>query len=260
MIEHLSYSSIETYHLCPRSWWHRYVDKTPAPASPSLVFGTAFHNAVEQAIADGAKEPRLYWRPQWREALERYDAIDWRGESEAALLDLGEAMLSDPAVEAQVAALTPMRLGGEPLIEARFEMWVPGVAVPVIGFIDIIESDGVPGDLKTASRAWPETRAHSALQATIYIAALEAMGYDLNPGRRFCYRIFTKSAVPQVQVLETARTGDDIAWMQRQVAEVWDAIEAGWFGANTNTWKCSPRWCEYWPVCEGGRIPRVRLA
>ncbi|NLF00900.1 MAG: PD-(D/E)XK nuclease family protein [Anaerolineales bacterium] len=255
MIDHLSYSSIETYQLCPRSWWHRYVDKTPAPASPALVFGTAFHNAVEQAIAE-SQAPRLCWRPRWREALALYDAIDWRDDSEVSLLDLGEAMLSDPQVEAHIAALAVMSLGGEPLIETRFEMQVPGVPVPVVGFIDLIESDGVPGDLKTANRAWPENRAHSALQATIYIAALEAMGYDMNPERRFRYRIFTKSAAPQIQVLETERTGEDIAWMQRQVAEVWSAIEAGWFGANTNTWKCSPRWCEYWSACEGGRIPR----
>jgi hypothetical protein len=72
------------------------------------------------------------------------------------------------------------------------------------------------------------------------------------------YRVFTKSAVPQVQVLETERTGSDITRMLRQVAEVWTAIQAGRFDANTNTWKCSPRWCEYWPVCEGGRIPRSR--
>lgn len=259
MIKHLSYSSIDTYQLCPRAWWHRYIQRLDRPAAPALVFGTAFHSVVQQAVVAG-DAPAAYWHDHWNEAKDRYSEIDFSSDSEADLLETGDRMLSDPEILDSIAQTTVMTgLDGAPLIETRFEMHVPEVPVPVIGFIDIIEADGVPCDLKTANKPWRKDRADSALQATIYLAALEELGYDLNPERRFRYRVFTKQAKPQAQTLETSRDDADLAGMRRQVVEVWRGIEAGSFWENTRTWKCNPKWCDAWTVCEAGRIPREEL-
>ena len=49
-IDHLSYSSIGTYQMCPRSWRFHYLDKVPAPASGAMVFGNAVHGAIEDYV------------------------------------------------------------------------------------------------------------------------------------------------------------------------------------------------------------------
>ena len=56
-LRHLSYSSVNAYHLCPRSWKLRYIDKVRAPASSALVFGGAFHEAVEARIKAHIADP-----------------------------------------------------------------------------------------------------------------------------------------------------------------------------------------------------------
>ena len=49
-LDHLSYSSISTWLMCPRSWKYRYLDRVPVPTSPALMFGSAFHNTVEEYL------------------------------------------------------------------------------------------------------------------------------------------------------------------------------------------------------------------
>jgi len=76
MIKHLSYSSIQTYLLCPRAWRYRYVEKVQAPVAAVLPFGSAFHNAVEGYIREKAtgSEPRPVeemFRDAWARQLER---------------------------------------------------------------------------------------------------------------------------------------------------------------------------------------------
>ena len=58
--EHLSYSSISTYLMCPKSWEYRYLIKPDAPTSANLIFGSAFHNAIEHALVKGV-EPATMW-------------------------------------------------------------------------------------------------------------------------------------------------------------------------------------------------------
>lgn len=41
MVDYLSYSSVSTYLLCPKSWQFRYIDKVSVPTSPNLIFGSA---------------------------------------------------------------------------------------------------------------------------------------------------------------------------------------------------------------------------
>ena len=52
MIEHLSYSSINLYLTCPAAWRFRYVEKPTVPKSVNLVFGSAFHEAVENYVGE----------------------------------------------------------------------------------------------------------------------------------------------------------------------------------------------------------------
>jgi hypothetical protein len=35
------------------------------------------------------------------------------------------------------------------------------------------------------------------------------------------------------------------------IQAAWRGIEAGVYPMNPSTWKCSPKYCEYWPLCRG---------
>ena len=255
-IDHLSYSSVSTYLLCPRSWQFRYLDRIETPTSPSLTFGSAFHGAIEdylvrKALGDDASEPAAFWGKHWRAQLERNSVIEWGRDSQEELCNTGLRMLTAEDVVSTVTSIVPLLVHDRPLIEERVELRVPGVPVPVIGYIDLVEQDGVPCDFKTAARSWSASRAQSELQPVFYLAALNQSGYELNPDLRFRHYVFTKAKSPQVQIWDTERTPSDLFWLFDLIAEVWRGIERGVFPPNPSTWKCSRKHCEYWSLCRG---------
>ena len=266
-LDHLSYSSISTYMLCPRAWRYHYVDKVETPTAAALVMGSAFHSAVEGYIAakaNGENPAALvtFWPGAWAKQLEApcNADIDYGDETPESLDATGKRMLKNKDVVAVIDSITPMTgrpfmaWKGEstgPMIERKVTLSVPGVPVPVIGYIDIVADDGVPIDLKTAGRMWPKEKEHGELQVDFYLAALNQMGWALNPQRKFRYVIVTKGKQPRVAVRETTRTMGELLWLFTLIKDTWEAIEAGAFPPRTDGWKCDPRYCGFWPVCRG---------
>lgn len=48
----LSASSIGLFLSCPRSYYHRYIDKIATPATPALRAGISFHNLIEDILTE----------------------------------------------------------------------------------------------------------------------------------------------------------------------------------------------------------------
>lgn len=207
MIEHLSYSSINTYLMCPRSWKYHYLDKVPVKTSAALVFGSAFHGAIEAYIRATDQHGQLssYWPWNWDEQIGKSPDIEWNGESTESIYNQGILMLSNEEVRAVVDSLKPMVVDQRVYIEQQVSLNVPGVPVNVIGYIDIITEDGVPGDFKTASRRWEEDKATNELQPSFYLAALNQARFPGNPDRKFRHYVFVKTKRPQAQIIETRR-------------------------------------------------------
>jgi len=264
-LRHLSYSSISSYHLCPSAWKRHYIDKVQTPTAVALAFGGAFHNTIEayiegKALSRDADLPAL-WASKWAEKLERETSIDFGGKEPGDFIELGTRMFGKLDVSGgganrkETAAeflskIVPMMNNGKPVIERKVTLSVPGVPIPVIGYIDIITVDGVPCDFKTASRAWYKNKADDELQPTFYLAALAQMGEPVTDGK-FRYYIFTKAKSPKAQILETSRSAGQMLWLFELIRQTWQAIEAGVFPSNPTTWKCSPRFCEYYGICRG---------
>jgi CRISPR/Cas system-associated exonuclease Cas4 (RecB family) len=269
MIKHLSYSSISTYLLCPRAWRFRYLNKVQTPTAPALVFGSAVHGAIEdylraQAEQSNAKVPVSdHFVDNWSVQLERDQVINWGKDSAEKMAALGATMCGGP-VEVTGAGpsqklrnlsiflndLHPLIVDDAPVIEKRVEFTVPGVPVPIVGYIDMVASDGVPVDFKTASRAWYSKKAHTELQPAFYLLALLQDGYQSNPDGRFRYIVLTKTKKPKVQIIDTKRTVGQLFWLMDLIRETWEAISAGVFPPNPLTWKC-PKYCEFSEMCLG---------
>lgn len=258
-VNRLSYSSISTYLLCPRSWRFRYIEKPVVPVSVALPFGSAIHSAVQTYISaktlypDQVRPLAELWITCWQDALderrEKGQEVKWDRPYDQ-YTRLGESMLAADDVVFAVDSIVPMaRHDGTDLAEHFVEFRVPGVPIPVVGYIDMIAADGVPIDFKTASRKWSKGKEHSEIQANFYLLALNQEEHTLNPSNKFRYVIFTKTKTPTCQVLETSRSWGELFWTMTLIHEVWKAIEGGHFPPNSTSWKCSDRWCEYWELC-----------
>lgn len=268
MIRHLSYSSVNIYLYCAKSWEFRYIIKPDVPVSVNLPFGSAVHETVQTYVAAKALHPDQVrplvelWSPTWRDVLaEQKREIKWEKPKDY-YAELGKTMLTTPEIVQAIDAIEPMVVTAstsmEPsesvIMERRVNLRVPGVPIPVIGYIDMLAADGTPIDFKTAGRAWSKGKEHNEIQPDFYLAALNQEGYNFDSGLKFRYYIFTKTKNPRVQVLETSRDFAQLFWMTQVVGEVWRGIEAGVFPMNPTGWKCSPKYCEYYPLCRGRKL------
>lgn len=247
-IKHLSYSSVSSYLMCAAAWKFRYIDKIQMPKSTALVFGSAFHDTIEAWLGGKAESLTEAWREQWQKHTEGQD-INWGTDIPEELFNKGIEMLTHPDIlnEMQATFFTQTEM---PVIETKIELSVPGVPIPLIGYIDIITSDRVPGDFKTSSRSWTIDQALSETQPLFYLAAMNQIGYPV-PDWRFRHYVFVKTKTPKFQVFEHVYNPGQILWLFGMIQKVWKGIEAGVFPENPGTWKCSYKWCEYWHICRG---------
>lgn len=251
MLDHLSYSSINTYLLCGRAWRRRYIDKEQTPTSSALVLGSAFHNAIEAAVQGADLESQF--QQSWLWQLERNPDVDWGQDTQSSVKATGERMVKSKSVQDLLGRLRENFDGDPEKIEKRVELRVPGVPVPIIGYIDLITKDGVPGDFKTAARMWRDGKADEELQPLFYLAALNQAGIEV-PGWMFRHYVFTKTTRPEAKVFEVQHKPSEIFGLFEIIKAAWRGIEAGVYLLNTSTWKCSPKYCEFWSTCRAKYI------
>lgn len=250
-LDHLSYSSISSYMTCGKAWKYRYIDKVQTPASPVLVTGSCVHETVEEIIR------RRTLSIEDINPVEYAKADFDRRKTELAEEDAENAekeivnMVSAPAILSGISELrAALDHDGQPLIEKKVELRIPEVELPIIGYIDIILSDGTPADFKTAARSWTQERAESEKQPIFYLAAMGQCGIPVN--WKFRHLVMVKTLKPKFQILEHEHKPAELFGLFKQVQDVWRSIEKGVFlPAAPGSWKCSPKWCEYWDICQG---------
>ena len=250
MIEHLSYSSISAYLYCGANWRFKYVDKVETPASPELAFGSAFHAAIEKHLISERRDDLLAcWSEAWKLQLEK-ETVEWNGANPEVYYNDGVRMFSQAEVQQGILSIQPGMDDVGMMLERRVSLNVPGVPVPVIGFIDVITQDGIPGDFKTSKASWSAEKAEAEMQPLFYLAALNQAGVNVKDWR-FRHYIFVKTKTPQFQTLEHRHNPAQLLWLFQMIRNVWRGIEAGIYPENPTGWKCSPKWCEFWQLCRG---------
>ena len=256
MIEYLSYSSINLFLTCGEAWRRKYIAKEPQSVTPALVFGSALHNTIEEYIDNrtSGDDPRYsmqeLWQYKWNAEVERQPNCEWGASQPEEHFNEGIRLLSNPDLVHMVNRLTPLRDEKGLFMEREVFVNVPGVPVPIKGYIDIVTNDGVPGDFKTSAQSWSNDKAAKELQPLFYLAAMNQLGID-SPGLRFRHYVITKTKTPKVQVIETQHTFDSIFWLFGLVQQVWRAIETETFVVNPHAWLCGPKYCNAWSTCRG---------
>lgn len=245
-ITHLSYSSISMFLTCSESFRRKYIAGEPTFSSPALAFGSAFHGTLQSHLQNGAKLIDT-WQSKWAECSAD-EKIIWNGELPEQHCNEGIRLLSDKTILAGIDSIRAQYEGGA--IERKIELRVPGVPVPVIGYIDVFLIGGIPADIKTSNKSWSDDRARSEQQPIFYLAALNQLGESV-PNGTFTHFVFVKTKKPQFQEFSHAHSISEIFLLFKQIRSVWSAIEAGNFIENPNSWKCSAKYCDFWKNCRG---------
>ena len=247
-INHLSYSSITVYLDCPENWRRKYIAKEPTQSSPALVFGSAFHGTIEKLVVNPDLEPLSMWGEAWGKALEGQQVF-WGSDTPDEIYNDGVRMFSDRALLEEVYKIKPGKDESGPKIERKVELRVPGVPVPVIGYIDVILEDGTPADFKTSARSWSDDKAQDSLQSLFYLAALNQSGVNIN--WKFQHIIFVKTKVPKVQIIEHSHKPGELFFLFEIIKRVWEGITRNVYPLNPTTWKCNPKYCDFYADCRG---------
>lgn len=253
-IEHLSYSSISSYLTCGKAWKYRYIDKIQMPSSLTLVTGSTVHEVVEELIE---KRTLGIWdvditdfaAQRFSERLCQADIDENTPEAENAKNDVLR-LVSDPYILSEIKNITAKVDDNGPMIERKVTLEVPEVDVPIIGYVDIILSNGTPADFKTSAKAWTQERAEAEMQPVFYLAAMGQCGMPVNWD--FCHLVMVKTKKPKFQMLKHHHRPDELFKLFRQIQDVWQSMNSGIFmPAAPGSWKCSPKWCDYWAICQG---------
>ena len=261
MRDYLSYSSINLFLTCGEHWRRKYLLNQPQPSTPALIFGSAVHGTIEELIRwkatnhlDGTGMTQNdVWPMVWEQKIrEEGDRVEWGADTPEFHFNEGVRLLGSPDVQQMVDGIRPLMDSNGPWIERKIELRVPGVPIPIIGYIDLVAADGVPCDFKTSATRWTQDKAQGEIQPLFYLAGLHQMGRSV-PGMRFRHYVMTKTKKPEVQVLEHCHGWDEVFWLYELIRRVWQAIEAQVFPVNPGAWLCSQRYCAYYSDCRGKR-------
>jgi putative RecB family exonuclease len=213
-VKHLSASSAKAYILCPRQWQYRYIDRLPDPPGPAMEHGTMVHQAIERYWRGGYDKPEP--------GLHRYVST----------------------YRKMPGAVTPERVGQ---VELKLQAALPGVDVPILGYLDLVTTDGVIVDLKTAGRHWPSERALTELQPALYTWLATQCGYEIE---RFEFHILVGDGSDRqvlAQCLPVVLDEEEVERHLESVRSAWRGIVAGVFPPR-RTVLCG--WCGFREVCQ----------
>lgn len=249
-------------------WEAKYRHGAQETRSPALLLGSAFDATLEQIL-------RAKWRGQWTTAeqaafwfghhweteMARPEVVEWDGRSATGVLDDGIRLVTAPATLAYLRGfdLAPHPdEPGEPALQVRTELVVPGVSVPVIGWIDAIAKGPAAGslhavDFKTARRKWPAGKERKELQARVYLGGLWQAGNSFAT-LSFSYVVFVPGWSPEacvVQQLPVMLSERDVLLTMEMLRRSWRQVKAEAFPPNPRSYRCKPG-CPVYERCFGG--------
>lgn len=244
---YISWSQVSSYQLCPKAFEFKYVLRAETAFVPSsLVFGTAFHDAVArvaQADLEGAPRPSA-------EELASGVGQQLRASSVPLKLAKGESLESLDALAGRMLvaylASPESHVEGTSICIEDVARGVVDSAVPLVeARVDHVyqRTDGslVVRDVKTTRTKWSEDKvAESAPQLQLYSMLLDRELDGVGKVESLEFLTVTKAAKPVVRLhqLPARRDGNDSNdGLVDQLRSVWHGIESGVFPARPG-WPC----------------------
>jgi putative RecB family exonuclease len=257
---HLSASSIGDFIECGLLYKLGRIDKIPMKFKPdALIFGSIIHRVLEsyyqaKMIGDrmSLRDIHEFFEKLWREAAEEREDIKYaKGKDFETILMNGIDLLTAWYMKLSDDNFNVLA------IEEAFSFNIPGVEVPIIGAMDLIEEDEetlIITDFKTSGKAYSVAEVDNNFQMLIYYMAARANGYaDREIILKFDTLIKTKK--PKFEQYFTVRSEIDEIRAIRKIQTVWNGIKSKVFIPNDTSWKCKN--CSYRTACDEWFIRRA---
>jgi len=225
-ITKLSYSSVALWNYCPRAWLLKYHFGFTTPSSLAQSFGTAMHRSIQKSLVDKVSLISLsktFHKEIFKAIAE--NKVSYKINDIKNAITLGENILKSPMI-GEIFKTINVKAGAQ--IEHKFEFRVPKVRVPVIGFIDIIDDNGIPYDIKTSKWLWSFQKAMEETQPDFYLTALEYEGIP-SPNNEFIYAIVMKTEEPSAYLIETKR--------ENYKKRTHELVQNMWKGVEEKAWE-----------------------
>lgn len=240
--DHISVSQIKMYLHCPAQYYFHYVKGIQVPPKGSMVLGKAVHKALEYYFGHKlflGKEPPL------GDVLDVFSDYFDR-EKIGAVWDEEAGAAKDDGVGLIKLYISELAPSITPLaVEHKFEVQIAGTTL--LGYIDLITTDGLIIDHKVVSRTPAENAADEDIQLSGYALGYRHLYGSLPQGVQFNYLVRNK--VPKLVARTAKREEKDLARFERIVEGAIKAIDAGIFYPNPGNILCSSSACGYWDLC-----------
>ncbi|MBT4485497.1 MAG: PD-(D/E)XK nuclease family protein [Candidatus Latescibacteria bacterium] len=257
MLDHISYTQINTYLSCPLKYNFQYIERIPWPFKPeALIFGSAIHQSLEHYYT-GRKESRnvpinemlALYDASWEKETSENEIRFKNGNTRDSLLKTAESMLE--------TFLKTVKPGEILAIEQSFSEEIidpetnENLGVPLKGRIDLIErtKSGIAViDHKTAAKSYDDERVANDLQLTAYSYVMSRQGHDPED-ITLRFDVLMKNGKCAFQTYQTFRTPKDHARLFKTAKSVIQGIKAEAFYPQ-KSWMCNgcvfERECEKW--------------
>lgn len=241
---HLSASSVNDYLDCGLLYRFSRIDKLqPEFRSDAMELGSAVHMALAEFYKNKMvgkkmllKEIQESFEGFWRELAEDNSDIQYaEGKDFDTLLREGKELL---AVWYAKAPENDFKVIG---VEEPFIVHIEGLAVPLIGYIDLLEEDEsgtiIITDTKTSGRSYSLDEVDKNTQLTLYQIAVKANGFR---GREILLKFdaLIKTKQPKFEQFYTSRSEIDEKRLIKKIRGVWEGIRKEVFIPNDTNWKC----------------------
>lgn len=254
--DHLSASRLSMFQRCPEQYRQRYVLGRKERPGAALVWGTADHYAHEQNFAQKITsgediteaDVKLAFAEGFDRAVERnggQSEVEWGTDKPGELKDAGAKLVG--VYHQQVSPrIQPTA------VEEKFSMVLPGVPVPVIGYVDV-RTAAEAIERKTAKAKQAKPKPDWRIQGLLYQAV---------SGTPIEWHVSVKTKLPAVytpveqvelRLPVNGRTVDATRVLVRTISQAMLAYwrmygpQEPWPGAITHPWACD--FCGFRPAC-----------
>lgn len=241
--DYISVSQINMYLRCPAQYMFRYERGIVLPPKTPLTKGKCVHKGIETNYSqkiDTFEDLKL---------SDVQDAVSTEFEvakSETDFEDNDPGKVKDEAISLVTLYHKEVAPTVQPLaVEQKVEVELGDTKL--LGFIDVIDSEGYIRDTKTASKTPSADEATKSLQLTAYSLAYRVLYGGDEAGVKLDYLIQTKT--PKTVTLTAQRTEKDIARFENIMAAVARAIDSQNYYPNPTGFMCNERMCGYHHLC-----------
>lgn len=245
---YLSVSQVEMYLTCPKRYEWIYILGNEDPYSKHMMEGLVMMEVVEASCRRWSKsgahfmfdQAKVHWSKVFNREAKRVTA--WHGESKERVEARGKQLLRvlfrAGGPDYQPCMMPDKKLGVE------WEFSVPLGGVPFVGFVDVVEDEGVI-DLKVARNGDHYDPARS-FQSLAYRVVAQKPRFQFDVLHK--EGLFLEPKAHRLKSLDTARE-----WVEETVDAVARGISSGSFPPclPAKNSLCAKKWCSRWEHCFG---------